>query len=81
AAERVDIYDDENEGIARNAKVYVGDIPVFWSPYFTFPLRQEKKTGFLTPTFSYSSRSGADIIAPYFINLAPNYDATLTPRW
>ncbi|WP_432786845.1 LPS-assembly protein LptD [Oligella sp. MSHR50489EDL] len=81
AAERVDLYDDENEGIARNAKVYVGDIPVFWSPYFTFPLRQEKKTGFLTPTFSYSSRSGADIIAPYFINLAPNYDATLTPRW
>lgn len=81
AAERVDIYDDENEGIARNAKLYVSDIPVFWSPYFTFPLRQEKKTGFLTPTFSYSSRSGADIIAPYFINLAPNYDATLTPRW
>lgn len=81
SAERVDFYDDENEGIARNAKLYIADVPVLGLPYFTFPLRQEKKTGFLTPTFSYSSRSGADIIAPYFINLAPNYDATLTPRW
>ncbi|MDO5667520.1 MAG: LPS-assembly protein LptD [Alcaligenaceae bacterium] len=81
SAEQVDIYDDENKGVARNAKLYVADVPVFWSPYFTFPVRQEKKTGFLTPTFGYSSRSGADLIMPYFINLAPNYDLTLYPRW
>lgn len=81
SADQVDLYDDENKGVARNATLYVADVPVFWSPYFTFPVRQEKKTGFLTPTFSYSTRSGADIIAPYFINLAPNYDATLYPRW
>ncbi len=81
SADQVDIYDDENKGIARNATVYVADVPVFWSPYFTFPVKQEKRTGFLTPTFGYSSRSGADITVPYFINVAPNYDMTLYPRW
>ena len=81
SADQVDLYDDENRGVARNAKIHVGDVPVFWSPYFTFPIKQERKTGFLTPTFGYSSRSGADISVPYFINLAPNYDATLFPRW
>ena len=39
----VDIYDDENKGIARNATVYVADVPVFWSPYFTFPVKQENE--------------------------------------
>lgn len=81
AADQVDLYNDENQGIARNAKVYVGGVPAFWSPYFTFPIKQERKTGFLTPTFGYSSRSGADLVVPYFINLAPNYDLTLYPRW
>lgn len=81
SADQVDLYDDENKGVARNAKLHVGDVPVFWSPYFTFPIRQEKKTGFLAPTMGYSSRSGADVIVPYFINLAPNYDLTLYPRW
>lgn len=81
AADQVDLYNDENKGIARNAKIYMGDVPLFWSPYFTFPIKQERKTGFLTPTFGYSSRSGADLIAPFFINLAPNYDATIYPRW
>ncbi|CAM5183689.1 LPS-assembly protein LptD [Oligella ureolytica] len=81
AADQVDLYNDENQGIARNAKVYVGGVPAFWSPYFTFPIKQERKTGFLTPTFGYSSRSGADLVVPYFVNLAPNYDLTLYPRW
>lgn len=81
SADQVDIYDDENQGVARNAKLHMGDVPIFWSPYFTFPIRQEKKTGLLAPTFGYSSRSGADLIVPYFINIAPNYDMTLTPRW
>lgn len=81
SADQVDLYNDENKGVARNAKVYIGDVPMFWSPYFTFPIKQERKTGFLAPTFGYSSRSGADLMVPYYINLAPNYDMTLTPRW
>ncbi len=81
SADQVDIYNDENKGVARNATIHVADVPAFWSPYFTFPVRQEKKTGFLAPTFGYSSRSGADLVVPYFVNLAPNYDMTFYPRW
>ncbi|NLY63522.1 MAG: LPS-assembly protein LptD [Alcaligenaceae bacterium] len=78
---QVDIYDDENEGIAKDGVLYVKGVPVFWSPRLTFPIREEKKSGFLVPTYGYSSRAGYDLSIPYFINLAPNYDATITPRY
>ena len=77
----VDIYNDENEGIAEDGTLYIAGVPVFWSPYFTFPVRREKKTGVLVPTVGYTSRSGYDLMVPYFINLAPNYDMTLFPRY
>lgn len=79
-AEQVDVYDDENEGVARNGGLYIKGVPVFWSPYFTFPVKREKKTGWLFPTFSSTSKSGFGFSVPYFINLAPNYDLTLTPQ-
>ena len=78
---QVDIYDDENEGVAKNGVLYIKGVPVLWSPYLTFPVRAEKKTGFLTPTYGYTSRGGYDLAVPYFFNLAPNYDATITPRY
>lgn len=77
----VNIYNDENEGIAKDGTLYIKGVPVFWSPYFSFPIRREKKTGVLVPTVGYTSRSGFDLSVPYFINLAPNYDMTITPRY
>nr|WP_216605195.1 LPS-assembly protein LptD [Pelistega europaea] len=79
-SEKVDIYDDENEGIARNGTLYIKGIPVLWSPYLTFPVKREKKTGWLAPSFTSTSNSGLGLSLPYFINLAPNYDLTLTPQ-
>lgn len=80
-SKNVDIYDDENEGIAEDGTLYIKGVPVFWSPYLSFPLRREKKTGVLVPTVGYTSRSGFDLTVPYFINIAPNYDMTLFPRY
>lgn len=77
----VDLYNDENEGIAEDGTLYIKGVPVMWSPYLTFPIRAEKKTGFLTPTYGMTSRSGLDLSVPYFINLAPQYDLTLVPRY
>ncbi|NVJ67450.1 MAG: LPS assembly protein LptD, partial [Gammaproteobacteria bacterium] len=68
-------------GEAYNSVVRVADIPVFYLPYITFPVDDRRKTGLLPPSFSNSSRNGADISAPYYLNLAPNYDLTLTPRY
>lgn len=79
-SDKVDLYNDENEGIAEDGTLYIKGVPVLWSPYFSFPIKREKKTGWLFPTFSSTSRAGVGFSVPYFINLAPNYDLTLIPQ-
>lgn len=54
-------------------------LPVFYSPFFEFPIDDRRKTGFLFPTFGYTNDGGLFFALPYYLNLAPNYDATLTP--
>lgn len=68
-------------GKAYNSVVKVGDVPVFWLPYITFPIDDRRKSGILPPSFSNSDRNGRDVSVPYYFNLAPNYDLTLTPRY
>jgi LPS-assembly protein len=80
-ASRVDLYLNENEGAARNGVLYFKDVPILYSPYLTFPISNERKSGFLLPTYGTSSNSGFEITTPYYLNLAPNYDATLMPRY
>ena len=65
----------------RRASVYFMDVPVLYSPWLEFPLSNERKSGFLTPTLGSSGVRGFEFSAPYYLNLAPNYDATLTPRF
>ncbi|WP_430387823.1 LPS-assembly protein LptD [Dyella sp. 20L07] len=71
---------ETGEGVAHNATMYLGGVPFFYLPTFTFPINDERKSGFLTPSFGNTSRSGFILSAPYYLNLAPNYDATLDPR-
>jgi LPS-assembly protein len=71
---------ETGEGVAHNATMYLYNVPFFWLPTFTFPINDERKTGFLTPSMGNSSRGGFMLSAPYYLNLAPNYDATLDPR-
>ncbi|HEY8622863.1 MAG TPA: LPS assembly protein LptD, partial [Casimicrobiaceae bacterium] len=54
--------------------------PILYSPYLDFPLSNERKSGFLSPVFGSTSSRGIEMSLPYYFNLAPNYDATLTPR-
>lgn len=51
-------------------------LPVFWSPYFQFPLRRH--SGFLTPNFGTSAINGTDVSIPYYFDIADNLDDTLT---
>jgi len=78
---RVDLHFDENEGIARHGVLYFKDVPILYSPYLSFPIRKERKSGFLMPTYGTSSKGGMELTLPYYFNLAPNYDATLIPRY
>ncbi|MFO7189810.1 MAG: LPS-assembly protein LptD [Pseudomonadota bacterium] len=50
-------------------------------PYFAFPLNNARKSGFLPPSLSLSGKNGAEVTLPYYWNIAPNYDATITPRY
>ncbi|HEX7339667.1 MAG TPA: LPS assembly protein LptD [Rhodanobacteraceae bacterium] len=68
------------EGIARDATMRLGNVPFLWLPYFSFPIGNQRKTGFLYPTFAHNGNSGYMFAIPYYLNLAPNYDATLTPQ-
>ena len=68
-------------GSARHAVLKVRGVPVFYSPYIQFPVSDERKSGFLFPFLGFSGEKGVELSLPYYLNLAPNYDATLTPRW
>lgn len=71
---------ETGRGTARNMVLKVKDIPVFYTPYFNFPIDKRRQSGFLFGTYGYSSGLGVDINIPYYWNIAPNYDATITPR-
>jgi LPS-assembly protein len=76
----ITINQDTGVGVARNATLRVGKMPLLYLPYFTFPVDHRRKSGFLYPTIGNTSRSGFELSTPYYLNLAPNYDATLDPR-
>ena len=70
---------EEGVGTARDFKLRLGSVPVIYLPYAQFPIDDRRKSGLLAPTLGYNDE-GIDIALPYYFNLAPNYDATLTPR-
>lgn len=69
-----------NVGSGTHARVLFKGVPILYMPYMTFPLNNERKSGFLPPSFGSSSQSGLEYAQPYYWNIAPNRDATLTPK-
>lgn len=80
-AEKIKINSEEEWGEIWNAKLRVADIPVFYIPYMTVPVSDKRKTGFLYPSFSTSTTNGFEVSAPYYWNIAPEYDLTFTPNY
>lgn len=64
-------------GYATHARLFVHGIPVFYFPYFNFSIDKQRKSGFLWPTVS--GKWGPSIFTPFYWNMAPNYDMTITP--
>lgn len=67
-------------GTAHHTSVVFKDVPLLYMPWMTFPLTDKRKSGFLAPNFGSTGNSGMEISLPYYWNIAPNRDATLTPR-
>lgn len=72
---------DAEVGEATNAKLTFKDTPIFFSPSATFSLNHNRKSGILPGTFAASTKNGLDLTVPVYWNIAPNYDATLYPRY
>ena len=68
-------------GTARNATLKFLGVPVFYTPYISFPISNERKSGFLAPTFGSDSEEGFFAGVPYYINISPGFDATITPYY
>lgn len=74
----IDEYDQSASGTG--ATLHFQGVPILGSPWFAFPISNQRRSGFLTPTYGMSSTRGVDLSIPYNFNIAPNYDYTLTPR-
>jgi LPS-assembly protein len=67
------------EGKARDARLRLMDTTLLALPSMSFPLVNRRKTGFLAPYYTQNTRRGLEIGTPFYLNLAPEYDLTLTP--
>ncbi len=80
-AGKIELDKSAGVGKARNMKLRLYDVPVFWFPYVSFSLNDDRKSGFLMPSFGSSDRSGTFIKIPYYFNIAPSMDATLSGNY
>ncbi len=81
SASKIRLNFESDRGYATNAVLKVRNIPVFYFPYLNFPISDKRKSGFLPPSFGTTNDSGFDIRIPYYLNIAPNHDATIIPRY
>ena len=73
------LYRDTDRGHAYNILLKYKDVPILYSPFFSFPLSKDRHSGFLLPSIGSSGESGTVISSPYYFNIAKNMDFTLTP--
>lgn len=68
-------------GTATHASIEFKGVPILYTPWIDFSFNQQRKSGFLFPSFGTTTRSGAEFALPYYWNIAPDMDATITPRY
>ena len=78
-AKRIDLDNDEETGVAHGAVLSFQGVPILPVPAISFPLSDKRKSGVLPPTLGLDNVNGAELVLPYYWNIAPNRDATLTP--
>ena len=77
---RLDLDRGTQMGTAHNAWIEFENVPILYTPWMEFPLDGARHTGFLGPIYGSSSSAGTDLTIPFYWNIAPNYDATISLR-
>jgi LPS-assembly protein len=80
-ASSISLDTEAQQGVAHQVVMRFKDVPIFYTPYIAFPLGDERQSGLLFPSFGHSGSNGYQFEIPYYFNLAPNYDMTLTPGY
>jgi LPS-assembly protein len=81
AAGEISIDQKTQLGTGRDVRIDFMGVPIFYTPWISFPVGDQRKSGLLFPTIGSSSKSGTLVAVPWYWNIAPNYDATFTARW
>jgi LPS-assembly protein len=66
-------------GTGRNARIDFMGVPLMYLPWVSFPLSNDRKSGFLFPSIGNTSSGGLQLSVPYYWNIAPNMDFTFEP--
>ncbi len=80
SATKMALHLEEGYGEAKHAVMRFKDVPIAYLPYISFPLNDARKSGFLMPDIGFSDSNGFELATPYYFNIAPNQDATITPQ-
>jgi LPS-assembly protein len=80
-ASKIDIDSEQKEMRGKDGVMHVFDVPVAYVPYFSLPAGRERRSGLLPPIAGYNSKNGIDITQPYYVNIAPDKDLTILPRY
>lgn len=78
-ADKLELDSEDDSGVARGAVLSFKGVPILPVPAIAFPLSDKRRSGFLPPTIGADSNSGTEVVLPYYWNIAPNRDATITP--
>jgi LPS-assembly protein len=78
---RLDLDRNTQIGVAHGATVEFKGVPILYSPWMDFPLKGQRMSGLLAPVFGSTTTGGTELTVPLYLNLAPNYDATIAPRF
>ncbi len=81
SASELELQHDKGWGTAKNAKLEFFGVPILYAPWFTFPIDDRRKSGFLYPSLGNTSDNGVEIGVPWYWNIAPNQDAIIEPRY
>ncbi|MDP3678246.1 MAG: putative LPS assembly protein LptD, partial [Methylotenera sp.] len=79
-ASEIELNDYTDSGTAKNAYIEFKGVPLLYTPWISFSFNNQRKSGLLAPTIGSTSRSGFEVLAPYYWNISPNMDATLAVR-
>ncbi len=81
SAKEITLYPKKGRGVAKHIMLNLFEFPIFYFPYFDYPIDNKRHSGFLFPNWGSTSNSGTEITVPYYWNIAPNYDFTVAARW